>query len=250
MQLHLMPLQKEWYRNWFDSPYYDLLYKERDQEEADMFIDNLVKHLAPPKHAIMLDLACGNGRYSVALNRMGYDVTGIDLSQRKIETAKLNQNRRLTFAVNDMRVPLEPNKYDYVFNLFTSFGYFDNEEENKLVLVNVFNSLKKGGVFVLDYMNGKKAAKHLLGYEEFSVEDIYFIIERYVKDNLIIKEIKIKDGVEEYNFLEKISIFTEEKLAELITGCGFKINEILGNYQLNEFDSVNSDRLIIICRKP
>lgn len=244
-----MPDKKEWYRNWFDSPYYDLLYKERDQEEADMFIDNLVKHLSPPKQSIMLDLACGKGRYSVALNRMGYNVTGIDLSQRKIEAAKLHLNSGLAFAVNDMRVPLEPNKYDYVFNLFTSFGYFDNEEENKIVLVNVFNSLKKGGVFVLDYMNGEKTAKHLLGYEEFSVEDIDFIIERYVKDNLIVKEIKIKDADVKYNFLEKISIFTEAKLAELITDCGFEIKEIFGDYQLNQYDSINSDRLIIICRK-
>src|SRR5271154_276772 len=115
-----MPEKKEWYRNWFDSPYYDLLYKDRDQEEADMFVHNLVKHLAPPKNSLMLDLACGKGRYSIALNRMGYNVTGIDLSQRKIEAAKHFQNNSLVFAVNDMRMPLQPNQYDYVFNLFTS----------------------------------------------------------------------------------------------------------------------------------
>src|ERR1700744_549820 len=125
-----MSQKKEWYRNWFDSPYYDLLYKGRDQEEADMFVNNLVKHLSPSESSIMLDLACGKGRYSIALNRMGYQVTGIDLSQRKIAAAKPYQNKTLSFAVNDMRMPLEPDKYDYVFNLFTSFGYFDNEEEN------------------------------------------------------------------------------------------------------------------------
>ena len=114
----------------------------------------------------MLDLACGNGRYSIALNRMGYYVTGIDLSQKKIEAAKICQNNSLSFAVNDMRMPLEPDKYDFVFNLFTSFGYFDNEEENKIVLTNVYNSLKKGGVFVLDYVNGEKAARNLMQQEE------------------------------------------------------------------------------------
>jgi SAM-dependent methyltransferase len=245
-----MPDKKEWYRNWFDSPYYDLLYKERDQEEADMFIHNLVRHLSPPEQSLMLDLACGNGRYSIALNRMGYHVTGIDLSQRKIEAAKLHQNIGLTFAVNDMRMPLEPNKYDYVFNLFTSFGYFDNEEENKIVLTNVYNSLKKGGTFVLDYMNGEKTAQNLLGYEEFSADDIHFTIERYVENSIIIKQIKIRDGGFEYNFSEKIRIFSETKLAEFITGCGFQILETLGDYQLHTFDSINSDRLIIICRKP
>jgi len=245
-----MSPKKEWYRNWFDSPYYDLLYKERDQEEADMFIDNLLKHLSPPAHAIMLDLACGKGRYSIALNRMGYNVTGIDLSQRKITAAKQCENDALKFVEQDMRLPLEASKYDYVFNLFTSFGYFDTDDENKAVLANVYNSLKKGGTFVLDYMNGEKTAQNLLGYEEFPVDDVHFTIERYEENNLIIKEIKIKDGGFEYNFSEKIRIFSETKLAEFITGCGFEILETLGDYQLHKFDSINSDRLIIICRKP
>jgi SAM-dependent methyltransferase len=245
-----MPDKKEWYRNWFDSPYYDILYKDRDQEEADMFVHNLVKHLAPPKNSLMLDLACGKGRYSIALNRMGYHVTGIDLSQRKIEAAKKYQNSGLVFAVNDMRMPLEPNKYDYVFNLFTSFGYFDNDEENKLVLTNVYNSLKKGGIFVLDYVNGEKTVKHLMKNEGCSIKGVDFIIKRYVKNNLLVKEINIKDGDEECNFSEKVNIFSEPSLKGYITGCGFEIMEILGDYQLNPFDSITSDRLIIICKKP
>jgi SAM-dependent methyltransferase len=241
--------KKEWYRNWFDSPYYDILYKDRDQEEADMFIYNLVKYLAPKKNALMLDLACGNGRYSIALNRMDYNVTGIDLSQKKIEAAKHFQNNTLAFAVNDMRMPLEPNKYDYVFNLFTSFGYFDKEEENKIVLANVYNSLKKGGIFVLDYVNGEKAVKYLMPHEEYTIEGVHFDIKKFVKGNLIVKEINIKDGDDECSFSEKVSIFSESKLKGYITGCGFEISQIFGDYQLKGFDAANSDRLIIISRK-
>jgi SAM-dependent methyltransferase len=148
-----------------------------------------------------------------------------------------------------MRMPLEPGKYAYVFNLFTSFGYFDEEEENKKVLDNVFNSLRKGGIFVLDYVNGEKAVKNLLEHEEHSIDGINFAIYKHVKSNLIIKDIKIKDGSEEYNFSEKVNIFSEEKLKKYITNCGFEIVEIFGDYQLNNFDSVNSDRLIIISRR-
>lgn len=244
-----MPQHKEWYRNWFDSPYYDLLYKDRNQEEADMFIHNLVKHLAPSKNASMLDLACGKGRYSIALNRMGFQVMGIDLSRRKIEAARQYQSSSLSFAVNDMRMPLQASKYDYVFNLFTSFGYFDNDEENKLVLANVYNSLKPGGVFVLDYVNGEKTAKCLMKQENCSIEGIIFSIKRYAKNNLIVKEIKVKDGEEECDFSEKVSIFSEKKLKAYITECGFEIIEILGDYQLDKYDSLKSDRLIIIARK-
>ncbi len=245
-----MPDKKEWYRNWFDSPYYDLLYKDRDQEEADMFIHNLVKHLSPPKNSLMLDLACGNGRYSIALNNMGYNVTGIDLSQNKIESAKKHQSNSLTFAVNDMRMPLEPNRYDFIFNLFTSFGYFDNEEENKVVLTNVFNALKSKGTFVLDYVNGEKAAKGLLKNDTCSINGVDFIINRYLKDNLIIKDIKVKDGIIEFDYSEKISIFSEAKLKNYITGCGFEITETFGDYQLHNYNQPDSDRLIIISRKP
>lgn len=197
----------------------------------------------------MLDLACGNGRYSIALNRMGYNVTGIDLSQKKIEAAKHCQNNALSFAVNDMRMPLEPNKYDYVFNLFTSFGYFDNDEENKIVLNNVYNSLKKCGVFVLDYVNGEKAAKNLMPHGECTIDGVHFSIKRFVKNNLIVKEIKIRDGDEECDFSEKVSIFSEAKLKGFITACGFEISEVFGDYQLHGFDATQSDRLIIISRK-
>jgi len=244
-----MPEQEEWYRNWFESPYYDLLYKERGQEEADMFIQNLVNHLSPKKHAVMLDLACGKGRYSIALNRMGYNVTGTDLSQRKITAAKEHENNELLFTVHDMRTPLNSNNYDYVFNLFTSFGYFDDEEENKVVLTHVYNSLKKGGVFILDYVNGEKTAKSLIEHEECLIDGIDFRINRYVKNNSIIKDIKIKDGARECNFSEKITIFPEAKLKQYITGCGFEILETFGDYQLNNFNTERSDRLIIIARK-
>jgi len=245
-----MQEEKEWYQSWFESPYYDLLYKDRDQEEADMFIHNLVTHLAPSKNALMLDLACGKGRHSIALNRMGYNVTGVDLSQRKIKAAKQHENSSLSFEVHDMRMPLEPNKYDYVFNLFTSFGYFDNEEENKVVLTNVFNSLKSKGIFILDYVNGERASKYLLKHEEYSLEGVDFSIYRYAKNNVIVKEIKIKDGVVECSFTEKVNIFSETKLKEYITGCGFEVLETFGDYQLNKFIAKDSDRLIIISRKP
>lgn len=148
-----------------------------------------------------------------------------------------------------MRMPLEHNKYDFVFNLFTSFGYFDNEEENKTVLTNVYNSLKTGGIFVLDYVNGEKATKNLMERETYTIEGIHFDITRFVKNDLIVKDIRIKDGGRECRFFEKVRIFSESKLKEYITECGFEINEVFGDYKLSGFDSIKSDRLIIISRK-
>ena len=78
---------KEWFRDWFDSPYYDLLYKYRDEEEAWQFTKKLVEHLHAKPGEKILDVACGKGRHSRSLAEMGYDVTGFDLAPGSIQYA-------------------------------------------------------------------------------------------------------------------------------------------------------------------
>ena len=115
-------MQKEtdnWYASWFDTPYYHILYQERDDKEAELFMDALTSFLKLSKKAEILDLACGKGRHAKYLNELGYDVTGIDLSPSSIEFAKTLENKRLHFAVHDMCLPY-PKKFDAIFNLFTS----------------------------------------------------------------------------------------------------------------------------------
>src|SRR3954470_11771431 len=95
----------EWYVDWFNSPYYHLLYKNRDHREANFFIDNLCRDLQLKPQAKIWDLACGKGRHSIALNEKGFDVTGTDLSQNSIHDAKNSENENLHFEVHDMRTP-------------------------------------------------------------------------------------------------------------------------------------------------
>src|ERR1700739_2454135 len=111
---------KEWFTQWFDSKYYDILYKDRNQGEADMFITNLVKYLNPPAGSFMLDLACGKGRHAISLGKMGYKVTGLDIAERSIHIAEKSATKNLDFYIHDMRRPFMVNYYNYVFNLFTS----------------------------------------------------------------------------------------------------------------------------------
>ena len=121
-------MQKEtdnWFASWFDTPYYHILYKERDDHEAEFFMNSLTSFLKLPKKAEILDLACGKGRHAIYLNELGYDVTGIDLSAASIEFAKKFETDKLHFAIHDMSISY-PKKFDAVFNLFTSFGYFEN----------------------------------------------------------------------------------------------------------------------------
>ena len=118
-----------WYTSWFDTPFYHILYKDRDYSEAQDFMTNLTEYLNMPEHGTIMDLACGKGRHSVFLNTLGYNVLGVDLSQNSINYAKQFENETLKFEVHNMCEPYD-GEFDAVFNLFTSFGYFDKEEDN------------------------------------------------------------------------------------------------------------------------
>ena len=102
-------MQKEtdqWYTSWFDTPFYHILYKDRDTEEASFFMKKLTSFLELSKNETILDLACGKGRHAKYLNKMGFDVTGVDLSTSSIEYAKQFENENLHFEVHDMCLPL------------------------------------------------------------------------------------------------------------------------------------------------
>ncbi|MFS8082300.1 MAG: class I SAM-dependent methyltransferase, partial [Ginsengibacter sp.] len=111
-----------WFKEWFNSPYYHKLYFNRDKVEAADFINRLVGYLNPPADSKMLDMACGKGRHSIQLASKGFDVTGVDLSEDSILSAKKFENNHLHFFVHDMRLPFWINYFDYGFNFFTSFG--------------------------------------------------------------------------------------------------------------------------------
>ena len=101
-----------WFKDWFNSPYYHLLYFNRDEKEAANFIDKLINYLNPPKGSFMLDVACGKGRHSIHLEEKGFDVTGIDLSEDSIEEALRFQTDTLHFYRHDMRLPFWINYFE------------------------------------------------------------------------------------------------------------------------------------------
>jgi SAM-dependent methyltransferase len=241
---------KAWYTEWFNSPYYDLLYKERDQEEAENFIKKLVAFLSPKPGCLMLDIACGKGRHAISLSKMGFTIDGFDLSEKNILCAKNYETPTLSFYIHDMRRPFMVNYYDTVFNLFTSFGYFENERENQAVLVNIYNALKPGGIFVLDFMNMEKTLQHILAHEEKIVDGVKFQVSKSIdKNSFLVKEIHVEDKKAQYDFEEKVKTFTQATLKNSLIKCGFEIIRIFGDYLLNDFNPATSDRLILISKK-
>lgn len=237
--------QNTWYKNWFDTPYYHILYKDRDYEEAQLFIDNITQYLNLPEDAEILDLACGRGRHSVYLNTLGYNVLGTDLSKNSIDYAKANENDTLHFEVRDMRLPFEK-KFDAIFNLFTSFGYFPNDEDNAVTLKAIQTSLSETGFAVIDFMNANKVIKNLVPEETKEVEGIVFHIKRWAEDGYIFKNIKFSDKGEDYDFTERVKALTLSDFENMMEEAGIFLLEIYGDYKLHKFDRNESDRLIMI----
>lgn len=87
----------EWYKSWFDTEYYNLLYQHRDNSEARIFIENLVKQIPHMESSKVLDLACGEGRHSNVLHDLGFEVTGIDISPNRIKAATSLTSDKLDF---------------------------------------------------------------------------------------------------------------------------------------------------------
>lgn len=239
---------KEWFATWFDSEYYHILYKDRDYKEAEIFMQNLVAFLKLPKQSHILDLACGKGRHSVYLNKIGFTVTGMDLSKNSITYAKQFENVNLYFKVHDMRLPFSE-KYDAIFNLFTSFGYFNDDQTNIKVLHNIKNALHKNGVAVIDFMNVNYVKKHLVPQEKVVKENITFNISRKIENQKIIKDISFTVNETKYHFQEKVQFLTLNTIKKYISATDFKLKQTFGDYQLKEFDSENSKRLILVLEK-
>ncbi|MFO0355844.1 MAG: class I SAM-dependent methyltransferase [Sphingobacteriaceae bacterium] len=239
----------EWFANWFNSPFYHKLYANRDYNEADFFIGNLVSHLHLSKHTSIWDLACGKGRHSIKMNALGYNVVGTDLSENSIAEASRFSNNNLDFFVHDMRTPFRINYFNAVFNLFTSIGYFDDESDNFKVFESVYHALKPDGVFVIDYLNAKKVSSCLVLNDVVKREDVEFKITKRIENNRVIKRIEFESEGKLNFFEEKVFLYQLDSFLKFADKCGFKLVETFGDYSLQPFNDTDSDRLIMIFKK-
>ena len=236
---------ENWFSTWFDTPYYHILYKNRNDEEAQTFMDNITHYLNMPENGTILDLACGKGRHSIYLNKLGYNVTGVDLSENSIAIAKESSNETLQFETHDMREPMNET-YDAVFNLFTSFGYFDTHEDNIKTLKAIKESINEYGFGVIDFFNADFIIENLVAEETKEIDGITFHIKRNVENKKIIKEIRFEDKGESFFFTEKVSAFTLADFEEMMEEAGIYLLEIFGDYKLRKFYKSQSERLILL----
>ena len=135
-----MQSSPQWFESWFGSPYYRVLYENRDEFEAQEFLDKLLDYLQPLPGARMVDIACGEGRFSIELAERGYDVTGIDLSHLSIDKALKHERagESAFLCAGYAAFRFTSITLDYAFNFFTSFGYFATKARDHQMAANSF----------------------------------------------------------------------------------------------------------------
>jgi len=242
----------QWYKDWFNTEEYLNVYRHRNDDDAKRLVNLILSEIPLSGNARVLDLACGAGRHSILFAEKGYRVTAVDLSENLLTVAKKSADTahvKADFVQCDLRYFSVSAKFDLAVNLFTSFGYFVEDRENFKVFDVSYEHLNPGGYFVLDFFNRNYLEENLIHetVEESSGETI--VQRRSIVDNRVIKKITIlKDGNEK-QYHESVRMYGRDELIKAITGCGYEIKNLFGDFEGNIFDPDKSNRIIIIARK-
>ena len=243
-------LDNNWYKTWFDTEFYHDLYSHRDEEEARIFISTMIMFLEIHPGQRVMDMACGKGRHSRVLESHGLEVVGFDLSNHSIEEAKIYESETMAFDVHDMRKSFTKfGKFDVIFNLFTSFGYFNNLEDDQKTIKNVHMALTTDGFFVQDYLNASSVIDSLPQKGSKETETSNFSWKKRVEEGFILKDITVENGGDQHHFQEKVKVYSLEDLVKLHEEAGLKVKDVFGSYELDPYVEKESPRIIIISKK-
>ncbi len=243
-------MSKEWFEKSFQEDYLKI-YAHRDEVKATQELEQLIPYLDIQPGKTALDLCCGQGRHSRWLAQLGLRVVAVDLSAVLLQEAiKQSLNLPVLYMRADARdIPFHE-EMDYVFNLFTSFGYFVEDEENEKVLKQASKALKSGGYFLMDYLNPEYLRAHLVPYSESKGKGLEILQYRTVNEAFVQKRIVIKEqGETSRQYEERVKLYSLEQLQSMLNQQDFDILHVFGNYDATPYEADRSPRMIFICKK-
>ena len=247
--------KKEWFDNevfWRET--FPFIFPEERFAAADETVEKALI-LANVQGKSALDLCCGPGRCSIALSKLGYSVTGVDRTKYLLDMARKkarNARIQIEWIHEDMRRFVRPDAYDLVLSMFTSFGYFENREEDKAVLSNVFRSLRPGGAFLLELMGKETLAKI---FQPASAETLpdgsTFVEQRQIIDdwNRIRNDWTIVKSAKVQKFTFHLNLYSGQEMREKLEQAGFDQVKLYGNLNGDPYGP-RAQRLIAVGRKP
>jgi ubiquinone/menaquinone biosynthesis C-methylase UbiE len=236
----------EWFTRWFGKEYLNL-YPHRDDSEARSVVRLIRNTIALRTDRRALDLACGSGRHARALSRYTLTV-GLDLSVELLSVARA-ESPQIPYVRADMRMlPFTAESFDLVVNLFTSFGYFSCDDENRAVLTEVGRVLRRDGVFVLDYLNADQVRATLVPHDTRRVGSRVITQDRRVTADMKYVEKTISAAGSTNTYMERVRLFEPDELRCLLHDAGFVIEHELGDYAGGPLDPT-SPRAIFFARR-
>jgi len=245
-------MKTEWFKDWFSSKYYLDVYNHRNEKDADEIVNLILSQIKLKQNSNILDAACGVGRHAVKFAERNFNVTAFDLSTNLLEIGKKcsdDRNLKINFIVSDLRNFWINKKFDLVVNLFTSFGYFESDEENFSFIKNSYQMLNPYGYYVFDYLNKEYLIKNIVPFSEKNIDGKSIREFRKIENERVIKEIKIVNNEEEIKFSESVRLYSYAELLQNFTQIGFKVFKTFGNYFGEKFNEKESNRCIIIFQK-
>jgi SAM-dependent methyltransferase len=230
-----------------------ILFNQQRQSSAKVEVEKVLSLLKIQQDDRILDLCCGAGRHSLTLARQGFDVVGVDRTTSFIEKAKQEAEEnslKVQFVVGDMREYCQPNSFDIVMNLFGSFGYFEDPDDDQQVVKNMYASLCSGGRFLIETM-GKEILAREFQERDWSEEgDTLVLAERKPQQNwrrIQTRWIVIK-GNRRVEHTVSVRLYSAVELSSLLSDCGFANVQVYGDLEGLVYDQ-GAKRLIVIGTK-
>lgn len=214
-------------------------------------VKRLIKLLGAPKEGSrILDLCCGIGRHSIEFARLGYAVTGVDITQPYLDIAAEHAGKEdlsIEFVQSDMRDFCRPGYFDVVVNLCTSFGYLETIGEDLKVLKSAYTSLKEGGRFVIEIRGKEVIAASFQPIEEMQVDGCQVVAESRILDDWNMLECKrtITTGEEKKEIIAYHRLYSAAELRGYLEQIGFRRLRIYGDFSGAPYDHYAKSMIII-----
>lgn len=242
----------EWFEDWFASEDYLNVYSHRNKGDADSLLKLILANISIPANASILDSACGSGRHSDLLSKLGYNLFGFDLSKTLLQIGQNNKklhNSKVNYFCSDIRnIPLKTT-FDVILNLFTSFGYFKSDKENFAIIDFASKNVKDGGYFVFDYLNPDYVRENLIQHSKQIIDSKKIVEDRRIQNGRVEKEIVIENDKFKHRYFESVQLYSFKELLFVFKNFGFHAIKKYGNYNGDLYDENNSERMIIIFQK-